>query len=112
MLGPARGGDMFSTRLLRSLALGWMLAAAAMAVVAPPPEDPLLQKVFRDPDVYIPNLHRSLGTPSLAAVLAPEQATGLAAELTALGVDLEHGFYDTRGGAWGSLTLARPLLPG
>lgn len=103
---------MFSTRLLRSLALGSMLAGAAMAVVAPRPDDPLLEKVFRDPDVYIPNLHRSLGTPSLAAALAPEQVTGLTAELAALGVDLEHGFYDTRGGAWGSLTLARPLLPG
>ena len=96
---------------LRVSSIGLLAAAAALAVVMPQ-ADPLLLKIFRDPDVYIPNLHRALATPSLANLLDPAEENALTAELAALGVAAEHGFYDTRGGAWGSLTLARPLIPG
>ena len=89
-----------------------LLAASAATAVVLPPSDPLREKIFRDSDIYIPNLHRALATPSLAAVLTPLQTTALTGELAALGVAVEHGFYDTRGGAWGSLTLTRPLVPG
>lgn len=96
---------------LHASLIGLLAASVAMAVVVPQ-ADPLLLKVFRDPDVYIPNLHRALATPSLAALLTLDEVTALTAELGVLGVAVEHGFYDTRGDAWGSLTLARPLIPG
>ncbi len=59
---------------------------------------------FDDPDMYVLNYYVS------PDALSPLVGAGLQAELLALGAS--SGYYDLRAGRWGSLVLARPLVPG
>ena len=109
----ARRGDMFRTRLLCSLAL--MLDAGRPRRWPWSRRDPTIRCSRRSSAIQTstsPTCTGRSGRPAWPLPSPRRQVTALTAELAALGVGLEHGFYDTRGGAWGSLTLARPLIPG
>jgi hypothetical protein len=67
---------------------------------------PLAERVYRHPDLQIPN--RVERADRLPQKLAAE----LRDELAELGVAPEGAFLDLRGGRWGTLLPARPLLPG
>lgn len=110
--GGQRSGD--APRVRRRLrlvrALGWAVAltagsgpvAAQVRVERPAPE----VETLRHPDLFIPNVYRSVESlePSLAE---PERR-----RLAALGVSSDRALLDVRGGRWGTLILARPLVPG
>ena len=91
----------------RSLAVGLLVAALASspawAVVVPDHSSRLAQKEFRHPALHIPNsLQRADGA----------AAAGLAPGLAGLGVSADHAYLDLRGGRWGTLLPAQPLIPG
>jgi hypothetical protein len=93
------------TAFVFALAAGLLVASSAEAVVKPP-DSPLREKAFRNPDLDIRSPHQPLSS------LQPSMAGALEQELAALGVPREHGFYDVRAGRWGSLILSEPLIPG
>ncbi len=63
-------------------------------------------KAFQHPDLFIPNRYRP------AERVPPPAREDLLADLAALGAAPQHAFLDNRGGRWGTLILATPLLPG
>lgn len=91
---------------LIAVVLFLLVAVSAFAVTEPAADSPLADKAFRAPDLYISHVY----TP--AAELPPTLAATRVAQLTALGVAGEHGFVDRRTGAWGTLILSTPLVPG
>src|SRR5688572_16485350 len=97
----------------RARHVAWMLGAVvavfaagdAVAAVAPP-ADRAAERAFGRPDSFIKDVHLPLENLPRAA------AQTLRSELAALGADAGSGYYDVRGGHWGSLVLSTPLLPG
>ena len=89
------------------LATGAILLVAAVAIAQVPPEgDPAAARTYAAPDVAIPNAHQPLS--KLSAGLA----TRLQQQITALGISGAYAAYDLRGGRFGTLAPAKPLLPG
>ena len=64
------------------------------------------QAEFSSAELTIDNSYR------LAGQLPAQALANATADLAALGVRNDAGFVDTRGGRWGNLLLAEPLLPG
>lgn len=89
----------------------WVLVALAdsggQAQIAPSyGSSPVAEKAFRHPGLYISNLYEPVaGLPLEAASRARE-------ELAELRIPAQGAFLDVRGGRWGSLLPAEPLLPG
>jgi hypothetical protein len=91
--------------LLATLVACSMQGGLASAAVPPAPS-PLQEKSFRSPDMQVPELQQRVQ--DLGSSLAP----GLSQELASLGVSADYGYYDSRAGRWGSLTVSEPLVPG
>lgn len=91
----------------RLLVVGALTLLPAMAGAAVPPEgDPVAARAYEIQGLYIRNAHRPV------AKLPSEMAARLGPQLDALGVRNDLGFYDVRGGRWGTLLPAAPLVPG
>ncbi len=97
---------MWRRAALTGILLALLAVMPALAVTPPAADDPLDERAFRDPALYISHVY----TPAdeLPALLATTRLS----QLTALGVAGEHGFVDRRTGAWGTLLLSAPLVPG
>src|SRR6186997_3371759 len=93
------------TAFVFALAAGLLVASSAEAAVKPP-DSPVREKAFRNPDLNIRSTHQPLSS------LQPSTAAALEQELATLGVPRDQGFYDLRAGRWGSLILSEPLIPG
>ncbi|HYC89209.1 MAG TPA: hypothetical protein VEO54_08370 [Thermoanaerobaculia bacterium] len=91
-------------RLLFAVAL--LLPASLLFAINPPQGDAVAARAHTAPDFYIPNSHQPLTRLPLARSLELEP------QLAALGVPSQAGFYDVRAGRWGTLLLAKPLVPG
>ena len=99
-----------STGFTRSLAVLALLAAlipaAAFAAVPPEAGSPAQVLAFEHPSLYIND-----------TVVAPAALTGLMAsrargDLDRLKLAEGLGYYDPRGGRWGTLILSRSMIPG
>jgi hypothetical protein len=104
MSSPARG----ARRALVTLATVVLLAAAAgpaPAAVAPAPT-PAGEQAMRHPDLRVATVFQP------AARLPARLRAALDLDLAVLGVAPEAAFLDLRGGRWGTLLPAEPLLPG
>src|SRR6185295_1993391 len=86
------------------LAMG-LQATGAEAVVVPQKDSALAEKSFRQPELTVPEVNQQLSE-------IPALAAGLQNDLSALGVNADQGFFDTRSGRWSSLILTTPLVPG
>src|SRR5687768_2238591 len=84
----------------------WTLAATGAALAIQPPDTPLVDLVVREPGVYVANVVQPV------SALSPTLAAQAKLELAALGAKSTSGFYDLRGGRWGTLLLRKPLVPG
>jgi len=97
-------------RTFAVIALGLLLAAlvptTASALTEPDGSSELAPYAFRDADLYVSSVY----TPVAELPLLPRLAR--LADLSVLGVAGEHGFVDRRTGAWGTLLLSKPLVPG
>ena len=92
-------------RTLRIVLAFASLAAASRAAVVPR-EGTLFDKMYRDPTLYVPELHQPVSE------LSSELAARLRGELAAAGIPEDSGFYDPRAGRWSSMILRVPLVPG
>ena len=92
-------------RLLVAAAL-LFVSGAALAVAPPQGGSPLAGRAFLHPDLYVSSVYEPVSR------LSGPVGTALAAELAALGVATERGFVDLRSGAWGTLILRQPVIPG
>jgi hypothetical protein len=102
--GPAaRRAPALAAAVLASLLIA---APAALAVTVPSTDSDLAQRAFRDPALHVSAVYTP--APELPAALAAVRT----AQLAGLGVAPDHGFVDRRTGAWGTLLLSRPLVPG
>ncbi len=90
--------------LLAAVAASSLTAANTWAVV--PPNSPLAEKTFRNPDLHIPTVLQSL-----RQVPAPSAAR-VADDIASLGVGTDSAFYDARQGRIASLIVSEPLIPG
>ncbi len=93
-------------KLVNAVLLASLIAApAALAQVEPAGGAPVDAVAYVRPDLHVFHDYRP---PSNLPLLE----AALRAELDSLGVRPDSGFYDIRGGRWGSLVLTRPLIPG
>jgi hypothetical protein len=84
-----------------------LLAAGPLfAAVAPRTPSPRDSLVVRHPDLFIENVYQPL------AKLPDAIVTQREGDLVALAVPGSLAFFDLRAGAWGSLVLRQPLIPG
>ncbi|MDH3402348.1 MAG: hypothetical protein OEP45_01935 [Acidobacteriota bacterium] len=91
-----------------------VLALSCMAVLSSGPalafvepgDSPLADKELRHPGLDPEAVQATLGE------LEPDLARDLRRDLSVLGIDGELALLDTRGAAWATLWLARPLIPG
>ncbi len=91
----------------RRLVVGALMLLPALAGAAVPPEgDPVAALSFEVDGLYLRNVHQPI------AKLPPEMAARLGPQLDTLGVAGALGFYDVRGGRWGTLLPAAPVVPG
>ena len=93
-------------RMSPFLLLLWTAAADPVSGAVVPSATPVQEKAYKDPDLYVRVLERSVSD------LDPGLAGGLESELSSLGATAKDGFYDWRSGGWGSLVLSVPLVPG
>ena len=97
-----------TNRKLSSLLLAavLLLPASMLNAIQPPQGDAVAVRARSAADSYIPNSHQPLSR------LPLERALQLEPQLTTLGVPATAGFYDVRAGRWGTLLMAKPLVPG
>jgi hypothetical protein len=88
------------------VAVSLLLPASFGFAIEPPQRDGVAAKAYGVPDMYISNAHQPLARLPLTLSLS------LQPQLTTLGVPSTAGFYDLRAGRWGTLLLAKPLVPG
>lgn len=88
------------------VAVSLLLPASFLSAIEPPQRDGVAARAFGVPDLYIGNAHQPLTRLPLLRSVA------LQPQLTALGIPANAGFYDLRAGRWGTLLLAKPLVPG
>ncbi len=80
-----------------------LVAALPLIALVEPEQSDLRAKSFSHPDLYIGNIYQA----------APEVDSARAAQdLADLGVSPSSAYLDIRGGRWGTLMPAHPLLPG
>jgi hypothetical protein len=91
----------------RGAAFLLVLTAGTVRVEASltPDRSPVLEKAYRHPDLQIVSLARPA-----SEVAPPVSRESLERQLSSLGA--QSGLYDWRSGAWGSLVLSVPVLPG
>ncbi len=93
-------------RWVAVVAVSALVPAGATGQVARTGGGPLVERAVRLPDLHIPNrLER-------ADALSPARAAATRGQLERLGVAPQAAFLDPRGGRWGTLLPAEPLLPG
>ncbi len=90
-----------SFKRILSLALV-LLAALPLVAFREPDEDPIRARAFRHPDLHISSFYQP------ATELGGESVSSL----SALGIAPEAAYFDRRGGRWGTLMPAHPILPG
>ncbi len=83
-----------------------LAASGAFAIAPPEGGSPLAERAVVHPDLYVSSVYQPV------AALSGPVGSALAADLAALGVAPAHGFVDLRSGAWGTLILRQPLIPG
>ena len=89
------------------LAMALLVGALPLgAIVEPDRPLALAEKQFRHPDLQIDNVYLAVSD------LAPAVAAQASRELAALGVPATGAYLDIRGGLWGTLFPAQPLIPG
>lgn len=92
--------------VLATIALAPALTSTAYALDEPDQTSPLRAKAFRDPDLYIGNIFRRPGELPTQAAATAQNA------LTDLGIAQDSSRLDVRGGRFGTLMPAYPLVPG
>ncbi len=110
-VGPQQGSASLRQRaILKAFIVTLALAAAGagslQAVVAPDRSSPVSGKEYRHPDLYFRAAYQRLSE------LPAADAVRARADLSVLGIDAGQARLDRRGGRWGTLILARPLIPG
>jgi trimeric autotransporter adhesin len=95
---------MNAIRLISVTAL--LLHASLLFAVNPPQNDGVAARSYGVPELYINSPHQPLSKLPLLRALQLEP------QLSTLGVPAAAGFYDLRSGRWGTLLLAKPLIPG
>lgn len=81
---------------IRMIGAVGLIAAGALHAILPAAREGVATKAFRTPGLLPP----------------PSLQLAEVAELASLGVEAGRAYRDTRSGAWGTIVLAQPLLPG